>query len=405
MAKYIYQARDTTGRMDCGTVTADNAEEASRLLRRDGKAILSVREEQTELTEYSRARARKARIKHDNVVFFTTQLAVMVDTGVPLSEALDSIASQMQHVGMKVVVEDISEDVKGGLEFSAALQKYPKLFNDLYVALMRASETSGSMGLMLERVAEYMAAERDTRKAVKGAMIYPFCMLTFCVVVVIGLMVFVLPRFEKIYANKGEALPVPTRVLMAISHALVGYWPLFVAGTAGLAIWAVLYFRSEAGRDVMDKIKISIPPVGGMYRKACMARMLRTMATMVSSGVGMLEAIEITACAAGNRHYKRIWDSLGEGVKEGANLADQLFLYPLVPATVSQMIFAGEKTGRLGPVMDRVAKFCEDDLRTAVKSLTSLIEPIMIVVMGLLVGGIAMALLLPVFSLSKVVSR
>ena len=405
MARFVYQARDASGRMDCGAIAADSAEEATRMLRKDGKAVLSVKEEQTELTAYSRAQARKSKIKRDEVIFFTTQLAVMVDTGVPLSEALDSISAHITHPGMKVIVEDISEDIKGGVEFSAALQKYPRLFNDLYVALMQASEASGSMGLMLERLSSYMADERDIRKTVKGAMVYPICMLAFCTIVVVGLMVFILPRFEKIYANKGAALPVPTRILMAISHTLLGYWPLFVIGVAGTVVGAYYYFRSPTGREVLDKIKISVPGIGGMYRKACLARILRTMATMVSSGVSMLDAIQITACAAGNDLYKRLWEGLGDGVKEGANLSDQLFLCPLIPATVSQMISAGEKTGRLGPVMDRVAKFCEDDLRVAVKSMTSLIEPVMIIAMGLLVGGIAMALLLPVFSLSKVVSR
>ena len=405
MARFVYQARDASGKMDCGAVTAGSADEAARMLRKDGKIVLSVREEQTGLTEYGRDQARKTRIKRDEIIFFTTQLAVMVDTGVPLSEALESIAAQMEHPGMKVIVEDICEDIKGGVEFSAALRKYPKLFNDLYVALMRASEASGSMGTMLERLASYLAAERDTRKAVKGAMVYPMCMLIFCAAVVVGLMVFILPRFEKIYTNKGAALPAPTRVLMGISHTLVGYWPLFIAAAVGLIVAMHFYFRSEGGREVLDKVKITVPGLGHMYRKACLARTLRTMSTMVSSGVSMLDAIEITACAAGNRQYRRVWENLGEGVKEGANLADQLFLCPLVPATVSQMISAGEKTGRLGPVMDRVAKFCEDDLRIAIKSLTSLVEPVMIIVMGLLVGGIAMALLLPVFSLSKVVSR
>ncbi len=405
MPEYVYQVRDASGRMDCGSLTAASADDASRMLRTDGKIVLSIREELTDLTEYTRAQARKTRVKRDDVIFFTTQLAVMVDTGVPLSEALDSIAAQTEHPGLKVVIEDISEDIKGGVEFSAALEKYPKLFNTLFVALMRASEASGSMGQMLDRVAEYMAAERDTRKAVKGAMIYPICMLGFCFTVVVGLMVFVLPRFEKIYAGKGAALPVPTRVLMGISHTLVTHWPFFVTGTVGLFVALFYYFRSEGGKEFLDKAKLTTPALGRMYRKACLARTLRTMATMVSSGVGMLDAIAITSCAAGNRQFKRIWEGLADGVKEGENLSDQLFLCPMVPATVSQMISAGEKIGRLGPVMDRVAKFCEDDLRVAIKSLTSLVEPAMIIIMGLLVGGIAMALLLPVFNLSKVVSH
>jgi len=405
MSQFIYQVRESSGRMECGTLTADTVDEASRLLRTDGRIILSIREELTDLTAFNRVQARKARIKRDEIIFFTTQLAVMVDTGVPLSEALDSIAAQTVHPGLKVVIEDISQDIKGGVEFSAALQKFPKLFNSLFVALMRASEATGAMGQMLDRLSAYMASERDTRNAVKGAMIYPICMLGFCFTVVIGLMIFVLPRFEKIYAGKGAALPLPTRMLMGASQTLIAYWPLFLAGVFAVIGGLWYYFRSESGREMLDRVKLSIPGIGAMYRKASLARTLRTMATMVSSGVSMLDAIDITSCAAGNRQFKRIWKGLADGVKEGANLSDQLFLCPLVPATVTQMISAGEKTGRLGPVMDRVAKFCEDDMRVAIKSLTSLVEPVMIIVMGLLVGGIAMALLLPVFNLSKVMSH
>ncbi len=393
------------GRMDSGALTAASPDEASHMLRRDGKTVLSVHEEQADLAEYTRSQAKKTRIKRDDIIFFATQLAVMVDTGVTLTEALESIASQTENQGLKVVVEDLSDQIKGGVEFSAALEKYPKLFSNLFVALMRASEASGTMGLMLDRLSRYMAAERETRKKVKGAMTYPACMLGFCVLVVVGLMVFVLPRFEKIYAGKGAALPVPTKVLMAISHGLVTYWPAIVGSLAMMVVGGWFYFRSPAGRAALDKAKISIPIIGPICRKACLARSLRTMATMITSGVSMLDALDITQCAAGNEEYARIWRNLAVKVTEGSSVADQLFLCPLVPRTFTQMISAGERTGRMGDVMDRVAKFCEDDLNVSIKTLTNLIEPAMTIIMGLLVGGIAMALLLPVFSISKIVSH
>ena len=345
------------------------------------------------------------KVKHDQVIFLASQLSIMVDTGVPLDEALDSIAEQTDHSGLKVLVTDISERVKGGNEFSGALESHPKIFDTLFISLMRASEASGTMGEMLVRASDYMESERETRKRVKGAMIYPASMMSFCVLVVIGLMVFILPRFEKIYAGKGATLPLPTRILMGISAALIDYWPFIIAGLAGLITAAVLYFRSPGGKMLLDKLRISMPIIGPMYRKACLARSLRTLATMVSSGVSMLEGLAITATAAGNYYYRKIWTDLAESVKEGSNLADPLYESKLIPRTVSQMISAGEKTGRLGMVMERIARHCEEDLKIAVKAITMMIEPIMIIVMGLIVGGIAMALLLPVFSIAKVMTK
>lgn len=345
------------------------------------------------------------RVKHDQVIFLASQLAIMVDTGVPLDEALDSIAEQTDHSGLKVLVTDISDRVKGGAEFSGALESHPKIFDTLFISLMRASEASGTMGQMLVRASDYMESQRETRKRVKGAMIYPACMMGFCVLVVIGLMAFVLPRFEKIYAGKGAALPLPTRVLMGISAALIAYWPFIIVGLAGLITAGALYFRSPGGKMLLDKLRITIPIIGPMYRKACLARSLRTLATMVSSGVSMLEGLAITATAAGNHYYYKIWMDLAESVKEGSNLADPLYESDLIPRTVSQMISAGERTGKLGTVMDRIARHCEDDLKIAVKTITIMIEPIMIIIMGLIVGGIAMALLLPVFSIAKVMTK
>jgi len=402
MTRFIYEARDTGGQHIAGALTAASAAEASQSLRRDGKTVVSIHEEHAAI---QMAQGKRKRVKRDDVIFFTTQLAVMVDTGVPLDEALDAIARQTENLTFQEMILELSDDVKGGVEFSASLQKHPKIFGNLFVALMRASEASGTMGQMLQRVSEYMEQERETRKQIKGAMTYPVCMLSFCVLVVVGLLVFILPRFEKIYSGKGAMLPLPTRILLGLSHGLVDYWPFIVGGLVATAVGCYMYFRQPAGRALLDKARINAPLFGKMYRKAYLARSLRTMATMVTTGVGILEGLDITAQVAGNSEYARVWNGLAEKVKEGGTLSDNLFQCSLVPPTIAQMVDAGERTGKLGMVMNRVAAFCEDDLKVAVKAMTSMIEPIMIIVMGLLVGGIAMALLLPVFSLSKVVSH
>ena len=402
MTRFIYEARDAGGQHIAGALTASSVGEASQSLRRDGKTVVSIHEEHAMLQV---AQGKRKRIKRDDVIFFTTQLAVMVDTGVPLDEALDAIARQTENLTFQEMILELSDDVKGGVEFSVSLQKHPKIFGNLFVALMRASEASGTMGQMLQRVSEYMEQERETRKQIKGAMTYPACMLSFCVLVVVGLLVFILPRFEKIYSGKGAMLPLPTRILLGLSHGLVAYWPFIVGGLVAAVVGGVMYFRQPAGKALLDKARINVPLFGRMYRKAYLARSLRTMATMVTTGVGILEGLDITAQVAGNAEYARVWRGLAERVKEGGTLSDNLFECSLVPPTIAQMVDAGERTGKLGMVMNRVAAYCEADLKVAVKAMTSMIEPVMIIVMGLLVGGIAMALLLPVFSLSKVVSH
>lgn len=403
MPKFIYQVRNSSGAMDSGILTAADMAEASHILRDEGHAIVDIHEESSGAPIGESV--RRKRIKRDDIIFFTTQLAIMVDTGVPLTEALDSIAEQSDHPSLKVVLGDLAEQVKSGVEFSTALENHPKLFNDLFVALMRASEASGTMGEMLQRASEYMAREREIRKMVKGAVTYPICMLSFCIMVVVGLLVFVLPRFEKIYSDKGATLPMPTRFLLGLSSMIINHWLIIVAGLVAAVVGAVLFARSPGGRVMIDKAKISMPGFGQMYRKACLAKSLRTMATMITTGVSLLDGLAITAKAAGNHFYHQLWTDIAESVKQGSMFSDELFKCRLVPGTFAQMISAGEQAGRLGEVMNRVAGFCEDDLSSSIKTLTSLIEPAMTVVMGVIVGGIAMALLLPVFRIATIVAH
>ncbi len=406
MPEFAYRARQSVGGVSSGTLQAANVADATRILESEGKSVLSMHEEFGDVgSEEIALSGGIKKIKKDDIIFFSAQLAVMVDTGVPLSEALDMIGEQTEHTGMKKLLAEVSEDVKGGIEFSKALEKHPRHFDTLFVSLMRASEASGTMGPMLQRVSDYMEEQRKTRKRIKGAMIYPACMLGFCVVIIICLLVFVLPKFEKIYAGKKAVLPTPTRFLLGISHAFTDYWMFILGGVILGVTGLIMYVRTPGGKAAMDTFRLRMPIMGGMFRKACLARSLRCLSTMVSTGVGMVEGLEITSRVAGNRHYQAVWDKVSEGVQEGSNLSEGLIDSPLIPGNVCQMISAGEKSGKLGMVMDRVARFCEEDLKVAVKAITDMIEPVMIIIMGLIVGGIAMALLLPVFKMSKIAAN
>jgi len=404
MARFVFQARESNGETATGVLTAQDVREAARLLRKDGKIVVSLKQEVDEDIEQLALAGGRKRVKRDDVIFFAAQLAVLVDTGVPLAESLDCIARGTDHTGMKALVQDLSERVKGGTEFSAALERYPKVFDNLFVSLVRASEASGTMGPMLQRISEYLEQERETRKKVKGAMTYPILMLSFCMVVVLVLLIFVLPRFEKLYAGRNAVLPLPTRALLGFSHTLIANWYIFVGALVLLVGGLAYYLHTQAGKVFLARLSLNMPVLGPMARKGCIARSLRTLATMVASGVNMLDCLYLAGEVSGNYFYKQMWSRLAERAKEGAMLSEELFNEPLVPATVTQMISAGERTGQLSHVMDRAAHFCETDLKTAIKSVTDLIEPIMIIIMGLIVGGIAMALLLPVFRVSRLMA-
>ncbi len=406
MQKFVYQARDSSGQPSAGVLTAETVAEATRQLRREGKTIVSL---QTEAAEGQRfepaATVGRRRVRQDDVVFFAVQLSVMVDTGVPLTDSLDCIRDGAPPGAMKKLLTDVSERVKAGVTFSDALDKHPEAFSKLVVAMVRASEASGTMGPMLQRVGEYLERDREIRKKIKGAMTYPICMFSFCILVVIGLLLFVLPRFERIYQGKGALLPLPTRLLLGTSAFVLHYWPLLLLALVGAVVGIRTWARSQDGRRTLDKIRLTAPIIGPMTRKACLARSLRTMATMASTGVSVLEGLALTAEVAGNLFYRDVWTRVASRVEQGATLSQELANHPLIPRPITQMVAAGEHTGQLGPVMNRAAGFCENDLKIAIKTVTDIIEPAMIIVMGLIVGSIAISLLLPIFSVSKLMNR
>ncbi|MCJ7545186.1 MAG: type II secretion system F family protein [Phycisphaerae bacterium] len=407
MRKFAYQVRDSAGQPATGVLAANDVAEATRLLRREGKTIISLAAQGPEAAGAAAGIGPlgKKRVRKDDIVFFATQLAVMVDTGVPLTDSLDCIREGTPPGPMRSLLADVSEQVKGGVSFSDALDRHPKAFGKLFAAMVRASEASGTMGPMLERASEYLERDRDIRKKITGAMTYPICMFGFCILVVTALLLFVLPRFEKIYQGKGAVLPLPTRMLLGVSSFLIHYWPLVLLGLVGAIAGIYAWAGTPEGRRAIDKVRLTLPVLGPMTRKACLARSLRTMATMVSTGVSMLEGLNLTAEVAGNSLYREVWTNVAEKVEQGATLSEELRQHPLIPRPITTMVAAGEHTGQLGPVMNRAAAFCENDLKIAIKTVTDMIEPAMIIVMGFIVGGIAISLLLPIFSVSKLMAR
>lgn len=407
MPQFLYKARDAQGQLATGVIQADGLDQAGAILRGEGKFIVALDRAKMNTGDTAHKTdhaAPRGKVKRTDVITFAHQMAVMVDTGVPISEALSCIAEQTQNEAFAAVLEDISAKVAAGGELSAALESYPKVFPPVMTSLVRASEVSGTMGPMLERISRYLQKEMQTSKKIKGALTYPAVMLSMVVMVTIFLMVWVLPRFAGVYQSKGAALPLPTRILMAISDTLIGHWWAWLGGAALLLSIVMLGVRTASGRRLMDTIKLHAPVLGPLFSKLYLTRGCRTMGTMIAAGVPILDMIDIVRRVTVNTHYEAMWDDVDSKLREGSQLSDAIFASPLIPRGVAQMIFAGEKAGRLGNVMERIAEYTEEDFDEAVKKTTQFIEPAMVCIMGLIIGFVAIALLLPIFSVGKVVS-
>jgi type IV pilus assembly protein PilC len=325
----------------------------------------------------------------------------MVETGITLSAALAGIIEQEKNPTLCALLSDLKRSVEAGDDFSAALERYPKYFDRTFVALIRASEATGTLAEMLERTALYMRMELDNRGKVRAAMAYPVVMLVMACGVTFGLLVFVLPQFMPLFSRKGMELPKSTEFMMAASRLLIDHWPWWIAGAAAV-IGGFLYGRrTPKGRETLDSIKIRLPIVGTVVRKVVISRCVRTLGTMVASGVSMLEALKLTADVAGNHEFEKMWRDVRERVTSGAQINESLSHHAIFPPMITQMIASGEQSGKLDIVLERVSAFYDREVENSIKTATSLIEPVMICLMGVVVGGIGMSLLLPIFSLSR----
>ncbi len=396
MQTFAYQAKDKLGNLHDSSIDADSVEEARAVLASDGLQLISIEEEGGFGFSLSGSRITKA-----DIIYMTSQLSVMIETGINLSTALDGIASQEKNEALKKLILDLKREVEGGEDFSSVLSRYPKYFDQTYIALIRASEQTGMMGEMLEKIALYLRKEAETKGKIRAALAYPAVMILLACSVTIFLLTFVLPKFEPLFNRKGVKLPGPTIFMMTASDFLLNYWMYWVPALIAVGIAFFLFRRSETGRRTIDTVKLNIPIIGPMIRKVTIARSLNTLGTLVRSDVPMLQSLELTSQVCNNAKYSQMWMNVIDSVTSGSQIHECLRKSNLVPATIIQMIAAGEETGRLDDVLEKVSSHYEHDVDLSIKTTTSLIEPIMIAVMGIVVGGIALALLMPIFSLSR----
>ncbi len=427
MSCFTYRARDAAGNLDTGVLDAATMEAASQRLRGQGKTIVSLspakagqaRNTAKAPTKGASAKAPsgsstslvnkqitfgKPKIKKATVIAFSHQLAVMIDTGVPISEALNCVAETTDEPAFKAVLEDVAAHVQSGGELSAAMQAHPKVFPIIMTSLITAAEASGTLGPMLERISDYLTKEQATAKKIKSALTYPAVMLGLVVFITLGLLIFVLPRFQKIYGDRGAALPVPTRMLLTASELLLTQWIPIVIAVVALLIGLKVGLKSAAGIKIMDWAKLNLPLFGSLFSKLYITRATRTLGTMTAAGVPILDMVEIVRAVTVNKYYDMLWDDVAARLRKGEQLSAAIYDSPLIPRSVSQMIVSGEKSGRISQVMGKVADFTESEFDDQVKATTQYIEPAMTVAMGAIIGFVAIALLLPIFSMGKVMS-
>lgn len=341
------------------------------------------------------------RITKQDIIYMTAQLAIMTDTGITLSVALAGIEKQEANPSMRKLLRELRQAVESGGDFSAALERYPKYFDKTYIALVKASEATGQFGVMLDTIAIYQRKEMEARSKVRAAMAYPAVMMIVAVGVTIFLLTYILPKFMPLFKSRGTQLPKPTIIMMSVSEIMLGYWWAWLIGFIALCVAFMYARKTDPGRLVIDYLKIHLPVIGPLFRKTTIGRSIRTLGVLLEAEVPIMESLKLVSQVSGNVYYEAMWLDALDQVAGGKQLNEAVGQSKLMPRVLVQMISAGEDTGKLDKVLLKVSTFYEHEVETSLKSATSLIEPLMICGMGALIGTIAMAMLLPIFSLSK----
>jgi type IV pilus assembly protein PilC len=407
MSQYRYQVRDAAGSLSTGQLTAGSLAEAAALVRGQGYLVdisTVAAGPKGLLGKLNSLNLRPGPGLRD-VMNFTNQLAVMIKAGISIRAAIEGIAEQTENPKFKQIVDQMRQDVEAGKPFSEALARHAKVFSPLYVNMVRASEMSGSFGHMLDRIAAYLRQQVETRSMVRGAMVYPIIIGAMAISTTIFLLTFVLPRFSTLFQGHESMLPLPTKMLLGMSAFLLTYWYACLGSVLAAVIGAMYYIRTPLGRSHWDRLKLRLPVLKRMFRALYITRGLQTMGEMINAGVPMLETIQITADVSGNQLYRTMWMSVFRSVKAGNKIAAPLQKSPLLPRSVVQMVSAGEESGKLGEVLNDISGFYANELRNTIKAATAMLEPLMIVLMGFIVGFIAMSIILPIFKMSQLAKK
>jgi len=394
MPVFLYKARTVGGESQSGEINAATEADVVGQLRRRRLVVVSVKPKPKELNF-----TIGGRIKTKELVLFTRQFATMINAGLPLVQSLDILAAQQPNKRAAEKIRAVLNDVESGSTLADAMGRHRDFFSEIYVNMVAAGEAGGILDVILLRLAEYLEASEKLRRKVRGAMFYPVTVMLFAALAIAALLIFVIPTFAGFFETSGVPLPLPTRIVMGISDFLLAYWWAVLAVLAGIGWLIRAYRKTPAGRLSTDRLLLRIPVLGGVLRKAAIARFSRTLGTLVQSGVPILDGLEITARTAGNRVVEDAIMKSRASIAGGETIAEPLKRSDVFPPMVVQMINVGEQTGGLDDMLSKIADFYDDEVEAAVGALTSVIEPVMIVFLGAIVGGMVVAMYLPIFDI------
>jgi type IV pilus assembly protein PilC len=394
--QWAWEAKTRAGEVKKGEMEALDAAAVDTRLKSLGLSPVKVKKKPLEL----RFPQLGSGVSGKDILIFTKQFATMIDAGLPLVQCLDILANQMDNATFKRVVMAIKAKVESGSTFADALKDHPKVFDELFIQLCAAGETGGILDTILNRLANYREKAEKLKRKVKGAMIYPIIVITVAIGVTALLLLKVTPVFAKMFTDFGSAMPAPTQFVIDLSNWLQAKFIYMVLGIAAFVVAFTAFYRNPNGRKIFDKVVLQMPIVGPVIRKVAVARFTRTLGTMISSGVPILDALDVTAKTAGNRTIEQGIYYVRGKISEGKNIAGPLLETKVFPPMVVQMIGVGEATGAMDAMLNKIADFYDDEVDTAVAGLTAMIEPLLMVFLGAVVGGFLIAMYLPIFSIA-----
>jgi type IV pilus assembly protein PilC len=403
MPTYVFKGRNRMGEVIVGERLADNREVLKQVLRREQVMLTSVKEKGREVTLPLPKSLGRKKVKAKDLSIFTRQFSVMIDAGLPLVQCLEILAQQQENKYFQFVLTQVRQNVEEGSTLSAAMGRYTNVFDQLFVNMVDAGETGGILDLILQRLSTYIEKIVKLRRDVVSALIYPTAVIAIAIAVVVVIMIFVIPAFQNIFLGllgPGEQLPLPTRIVVAISNFLAGWGGLVILAACVGSFFALrTYYKTEGGRRRLDSLMLKIPVLGGILRKIAVARFSRTLSTLLSSGVPILQSLDITARTAGNVILEEAIMKIRTGVERGESFVEPLKATEMFPNMVAQMVGIGEQTGALDAMLGKIADFYEQEVDAAIANLLTLIEPIMIGFLGVTIGSIVIAMYMPLFSL------
>lgn len=403
MPKFAYKAKEANGDIKEGFIDAGKESEAISKLKAQKLTPIDVHEDGAGLDGLWEKIIGPPAVTSKDLVLFSRQLSTLVSAGVPIVQSLGILEDQQENPTFKRVLNEVRMDIEAGLSISDALRKHPDAFPAIYTAMIRAGELGGILDTILERLSGFLESSEALKQKVKGAMMYPAIVLTICSVVTIFLLTFVIPTFGKIFEGFGKELPMPTQILLDLSKVLINYWYLIPSIPAGSYYAFKKFYATPNGLMLVDGKVLDAPVFGMILRKVAVAKFTRTLGTLIKSGVPIMQALETVAATAGNAVIEKAVSDARESIREGGRLTDPLKRSGLFPNMVTQMIGVGEETGALDQMLEKIADFYDQEVDTAVNGLTSLIEPIVICVMGVVIGSIVVAMFLPMFEMGSMV--